>query len=89
MGNFYADVISQDERFSSVKRVNDPELLEPGTRQLVAAIISAAHRMGIELMVYETYRSQDRQQELFNQGATKLRAVGVHHCGWLVTLFAS
>jgi hypothetical protein len=81
MGNFYTDVISQDERFSSVKRVNDSELLEPGTRQLAAAIISAARPMGIDLMVYETYRSQDRQQELFNQGATKLRAVGVHHYG--------
>jgi hypothetical protein len=32
-------------------------------------------------MIYETYRSQNRQQELFNQGATKLRAVGVHHYG--------
>ncbi|MGA8273484.1 MAG: M15 family metallopeptidase [Candidatus Sulfotelmatobacter sp.] len=81
MGNFYKDVISQDERFSSANRVSDDALLEPGTRQLVAAIVSAAHRMGIELMVYETYRSQDRQQELFNQGATKLRAVGVHHYG--------
>jgi len=81
MGNFYTDVISQDERFSSVKRVSDASLLEPATRELVAAIVSAAHRMGIELMIYETYRCQDRQQELFNQGATKLRTVGVHHYG--------
>lgn len=44
-------------------------------------IISAAHGMGIELMIHETYRSQDRQQELFNQRATKLRTVGVHHYG--------
>jgi len=32
-------------------------------------------------MIYETYRSQNRQQELFNNGATKLRTVGVHHYG--------
>lgn len=81
MGNFYTDVISGDARFESVNRVSDPSLLEPSTRQLVMGIISAAHGMGIELMIHETYRSQDRQQELFNPGATKLRTVGVHHYG--------
>jgi hypothetical protein len=81
MGNFYTDVISHDARFDSAARIGDASLLEPTTRQLVEGIVSAAHRMGIELMIYETYRSQDRQQELFNQGATKLRAVGVHHYG--------
>jgi D-alanyl-D-alanine carboxypeptidase len=81
MGNFYTDVISQDARFDSVTRVGDASLLEPATRQLVESIVSAASQMGIEVMIYETYRSQDRQQELFNQGATKLRTVGVHHYG--------
>jgi hypothetical protein len=33
------------------------------------------------VMIFETYRSQARQQELFNNGATKLRTVGVHHYG--------
>jgi len=33
-----------------------------------------------------TYRSQARQQELFNQGASKLRVVGVHHFGLAVDL---
>ncbi len=50
-------------------------------RQLVEDIVTSANQMGIELMIYETYRSQDRQQELFNQGATKLRTAGVHHFG--------
>jgi D-alanyl-D-alanine carboxypeptidase len=81
MESFYTGVISQDERFRSIQRVADLALLEPTTRHLVAAIVSAARQMGIELMVYETYRSQDRQQALFNQGATKLRTVGVHHYG--------
>ena len=81
MGNFYTDVISQDARFDSVTRVGDASLLEPATRQLVESILSAAAHMGIEVMIYETYRSQERQQELFNQGATKLRTVGVHHYG--------
>jgi hypothetical protein len=81
MGNFYSDVISQDARFDSVTRVGDSSLLEPTTRQLVEGIVSAAQQMGIEVMIYETYRSQDRQQALFNNGATKLRTVGVHHYG--------
>src|SRR5271155_4995330 len=80
-GNFYTDVISHDPRFDSVLRVGDPSLLEPMTRKLVESVVSASRQMGIELMVYETYRSQDRQQELFNNGATKLRSVGVHHYG--------
>jgi hypothetical protein len=81
MGNFYTEVLSLDPRFEVVYRVSDPFLLEPATRLLVAGIISAAKQMGIELMVYETYRSQQRQQELFKNGATKLHNVGVHHYG--------
>jgi len=81
MGNFYNDVICKDARFASLTRVNDPSLLEPATRQLVQSVVSAAQQMGIEVMIYETYRSQNRQQELFNNGATKLRSVGVHHYG--------
>lgn len=81
MGNFYSDVICKDGRFASLTRIGDPSLLEPATRQLVQSIVSAAQKMGIDVMIYETYRSQNRQQELFNNGATKLRTVGVHHYG--------
>lgn len=81
MGNFFTDVISQDPRFNSAARVSDPSLLEPLTRQLVQQIVDAAQQMGINVMVFETYRSQARQQELFNNGATKLRTVGVHQYG--------
>lgn len=81
MSNFYADVISVDPRFNSVTRVDDINLLEPATKQAVANIIADARAMGIDLMVFETYRSQARQQALFNQGASRLRVVGVHHYG--------
>jgi D-alanyl-D-alanine carboxypeptidase len=81
MGNFFTDVISNDPRFSSAKRVADPMLLEPVTRKLVQQIVDAARNMGIAVMIFETYRSQERQQELFNNGATKLRTVGVHQFG--------
>lgn len=81
MGNFYSDVICKDLRFASLTRVDDPSLLEPATRQLVQSLVLTAQQMGIEVMIYETYRSQARQQDLFNHSATKLRAVGVHHYG--------
>lgn len=81
MENFYTDVITQDARFGSVARISDPSLLEPMTRQLVERLVTSAQEMGIEVMIYETYRSQDRQQELFRNSATKLRTVGVHHYG--------
>lgn len=81
MSNFYTDVIQQDPRFLSTARIDDVALLEPVTRAVVQAIIQDAKTHGMDLMVFETYRSQARQQMLFNQGATKLRTVGVHHYG--------
>lgn len=81
IGNFYTNVIMNDPRFGSTKRIADPELLEPVTRDLVQAIIEDAAANGLKLMIFETYRSQARQIALFNQGATKLRQVGVHHYG--------
>jgi hypothetical protein len=81
MGNFYTDVIRVDDRFNSTSRVADPNLLEPTTRALVEAIIANAAANGMKLMIFETYRSQARQAALFQQGATKLWQVGVHHYG--------
>lgn len=81
MGNFYTDVISKDARFDSAARVSDPSLIEPTTRQLVEGLVTSARQMGIEVEIYETYRSQNRQLALFNNGATKLKTVGVHHYG--------
>ena len=81
MGNFFTDVIKKDNRFTSKKRVDDMGLLEPVTRKLVEEIIADAKVNGLKLMVFETYRSQDRQKALFDQGATKLKTVGVHHYG--------
>ena len=81
MSNFFTDVISKYPKLHSTDRVSDTELLEPVTKQRVDAIIADAKAHGINLMVFETYRSQERQQVLFEQGVTKLRQVGVHHYG--------
>src|SRR5262245_9231808 len=79
--NFYSDVIKKDSRFNSIQHVFDVNLLEPVTRKAVQAILDDALTLGIKLLVFETYRSQARQSELFEQGASKLRTVGVHHYG--------
>ena len=81
MGNFYTDVISVDSRFHSTERVADIGLLEPVTLACVQAIIAQAQQQGIALMIFETYRSQERQQQLYDSGATHLQQVGVHHFG--------
>jgi hypothetical protein len=81
MGNFYEDVVRKDARFNSTDVISDLQLLEPVIRAAVQAIIADAHADGLELMVFETYRSQARQTQLFNNGATQLKTVGVHHYG--------
>ena len=81
MGNFFEDVIQADPRFRSTTPISDTNLLEPVTRAAVEAIISEAATMGIDLMAFETYRSQDLQRIYFDRGVTKLQNVGVHHYG--------
>jgi D-alanyl-D-alanine carboxypeptidase len=81
MGNFYRDVIQKSPKLRSRRRVADLNLLEPVTRKRVRAIIADAKQHGLKLMVFETYRSESRQTDLFNNGATKLKKVGVHHYG--------
>jgi hypothetical protein len=81
MSNFYTDVIQKSPNFNSVQRIDDINLLEPNTRQRVLAVIADAKAQGTPLMVYETYRSQARQEALFQQKVTQLQTVGVHHYG--------
>lgn len=81
MSNFYTDVITKDPRFNSTKVIDDINLLEPVTRQIVQTIVADAKAQGLNVKVYETYRSQARQTILFNEGVTRLRTVGVHHYG--------
>jgi hypothetical protein len=81
MGNFFTDVIQADPRFDSTNPISDMALLEPHFREMVTQIISDAAGSGADLRVLETYRSQTRQTELFDKGATQLKRVGVHHYG--------
>lgn len=80
-GNFFTDTIAKSPLFRSTHIINDVNMLEPVTRAAVQAILADAAAAGTPLMVFETYRSSERQQLLYDQGATQLRNVGVHHYG--------
>lgn len=79
--SFFTEVISKSPLFTKPGRVADLSLLEPVTRQMVQAIIDDAAALGIQVMAFETFRSKERQKALFDQGASKLKDVGVHHYG--------
>ena len=81
MSTFFTDVIQPSPLYNSTQRVASLDLLEPTFRQKVEGIIADAAAHGRHLMVFETYRSQARQHQLFLQGVTKLATVGVHHYG--------
>jgi hypothetical protein len=81
MGNFFQDIIAKDPQFKSPLRVSSMMLLEPITRVAVLNIVADAAAQGIALMVWETFRSRQRQRVLYDQHATQLHTVGVHHYG--------
>lgn len=81
MGNFFVDVLSVNPYFTTTDPVGDLSLLEPETRRRVEALIADAASEGVALMAFETFRSKERQQLLFEQKVTKLQTVGVHHYG--------
>lgn len=84
MGNFFTDVIQRDPRYRSTTAIKDIDLLEPEFRGRLAVMFAEARTQGNELVVTETFRSSERQQQLFAEGKTRLRKVGVHHYGLAV-----
>lgn len=79
--SFYTEVIQKSKLYHSKERINDLGLLEPVTRLAVIKLAQDATAMSMPVMVFETYRSQERQMELYNAHATQLATVGVHHYG--------
>lgn len=80
--NFYQQVIVPSPVFHSEEAINDTKLLHPVMLYLVNEVIADAKDLfGVDLMIFETYRSQERQALLFQRGVTKLEHVGVHHYG--------
>lgn len=61
--------------------MNSLELLHPDFRRKVAAILHDLAQHGVKAIAYETYRSQELQEQYYRQGVTELKRVGVHHYG--------
>jgi len=81
MASFYSDVLAKSPAFHSIDVQKSTDLLEPGTRTAVAALIDDAAAHDHHLIVLETFRSSRRQLQLFNQHASELRNVGCHGYG--------
>lgn len=82
MGNFYTDVIQKSALFHSTEICASIAMLEPSMMlPKVQAILADARAAGKHMAVFETYRSAERQEMLFEQGKTELKTVGVHHYG--------
>lgn len=79
--NWFWGEIVPSKAFNSTEICRDLRLLFPPVRRKVLAIVSDLWGHGQEVTVFETYRSQERQAQLFRQGVTQLRNVGVHHYG--------
>ena len=81
MASFYDTVLRNSKAFRSDAVCKDLNMLEPGTRAAVVALMADAKAAGIDLRLLETYRSQTRQSTLFMRHATQLRTVGCHGYG--------
>lgn len=53
------------------KTYRDVSELRPGAREACDAHISACKAAGLDIFITETYRSQERQNELYAQGRTR------------------
>jgi hypothetical protein len=76
--SFYTEVIQKHPAYKKKERCASLDLLEPVTRAHAEAILA---ELGPEWMLYETFRSKERQSNLFSLGTTDLQRVGVHHYG--------
>lgn len=73
--------IRKHAKFHSVRPMNDPELLHPDFRVKVKALLVNAKSAGLKVVLYETFRSAERQLEMFNAGRSGLKSNGMHFYG--------
>jgi hypothetical protein len=78
---WYTDVIQKDARFHAGYAVRDTGLLFPPFLTKIQSVVADATKHGQTFEIIETYRSEERQEELFAAHATQLKTVGVHHYG--------
>lgn len=79
--NWYKEKIQPDPLFLNPSRVIDRHLLYPPFADLIIALYTEARNAGLNVEIFETYRSERRQYELFLASATKKIKNGMHHYG--------
>jgi hypothetical protein len=79
--SWYKEYIQKSKFFGTTRRAVDLEWLYPPFRAKIETLLEKAKAAGLDVMVFETYRSQARQAQLYKQGATKIKTNGMHHFG--------
>jgi len=79
--NWHKDYLIKHRKYFFKRRVADMDMLYPPFRILVAELIYRARKAGLNVEVYETYRSVARQIKLWALGRTKLKKRSMHHYG--------
>jgi len=79
--NWYEEKIKNNKYFLSEEIISDVNMLYPRFRFLILRLFAEAKREGLNVRIYETYRSQARQRVLFERGHSELVKNGMHHFG--------
>lgn len=79
--NWYEDGIKKHGRYQIAGLTSAIDILHPQFAFCILKLFINAHKEGLKICVFETYRSQERQLDLFNKGKTKLSKNGMHHFG--------
>ncbi len=79
--SWYEDGIKKHKRYQFTDLTSDIDILYPPFAFCILKLFINAYKEGLRVCVFETYRSQERQSDLFNKGKTKLSKNGMHHFG--------
>lgn len=79
--NWHQEKLRAYPAFHTTDIISDLALLYPPFAQKIEELVAAARNHGLPVFVYETYRSQERQRELYAKKATMLEQNSMHHFG--------
>lgn len=79
--NWHQEKIKKHPQCTNTQLVSDVDILYPPFALAILKIFAKAREAGLGICIYETYRAQERQLELFDKGKTKLKSNGMHHFG--------
>ena len=78
--NWYAHLKLLDS-WKSKARLADRTLLYPPLNRAIGNLLHEARKKGLNVDVFETFRSPERQVKLYNEGRSKIKAGGYHQFG--------